>query len=236
MCAVVWKLLSHYSLAKNKMKSQYFEKFNHDDDAAGYDIDVKNENDPIRSGYSGLLNWVANNSNNRAPKRIIELGCGTGNLTDKLLGYNELFAVDSSRKMIEIARTKLKYQKKIKFVQMDLLESFDSLPTVNAILSTYTLHHLTEPEKIVFINLLWNKLTPGGFTVIGDLMFEDKHAKEKILNDFKNQNRIGLVEDINDEFFWNILSAKEILQNIGFSINMERFSELSWGLLLIKNN
>lgn len=41
------------------MKSRHAEYFNHDGDAPGYDRDVTNEDDPIRTGYNAVLDWVA---------------------------------------------------------------------------------------------------------------------------------------------------------------------------------
>jgi hypothetical protein len=41
------------------VRSRNADRFNHDEDAAGYDRDVLNEADPIRAGYDALLDWVA---------------------------------------------------------------------------------------------------------------------------------------------------------------------------------
>ena len=37
------------------MRSQFVDKFNHDDEATGYDEDVADEGNPIREGYAALL-------------------------------------------------------------------------------------------------------------------------------------------------------------------------------------
>jgi hypothetical protein len=41
------------------MRSKHVDKFNHDQDAPGYDQDILNEAHPIRAGYGELLDWVA---------------------------------------------------------------------------------------------------------------------------------------------------------------------------------
>lgn len=40
------------------MRSSHADYFNHDEDAADYDKDVRNERDPIRRGYEEVLSWV----------------------------------------------------------------------------------------------------------------------------------------------------------------------------------
>ena len=58
------------------MKSEFADKFNHDEDAPDYDQDVRNEADPIRAGYDALLNWVAAQTGTARSGRILELGSG----------------------------------------------------------------------------------------------------------------------------------------------------------------
>ena len=40
------------------MRSTHADLFNHDDDAAGYDVEVGDESDPLRAGYGALLDWI----------------------------------------------------------------------------------------------------------------------------------------------------------------------------------
>jgi hypothetical protein len=41
------------------MRSRYGDVFNHDEEADGYDVEVRNEKDPIRTVYGEVLRWLA---------------------------------------------------------------------------------------------------------------------------------------------------------------------------------
>ncbi len=40
----------------------------------------------------------------------------------------------------------------------------------------------------------------------------------------------NLVEDFEEEFFWFIDEEASMLEKLGFAINIEKFSDLSWGI------
>ena len=217
------------------MRSQHADYFNHDDDAPGYDADVQNEDDPIRAGYAALLAWIAEHAVTQKPDHIVELGTGTGNLTAQLAGYSRLYAVDVSGEMLKLARQKLAEQDAdIQYVQMDLLEFYDSAPAADAVVSAYTIHHLTEAEKVILFDKIYRTLRPGGVAIFGDLMFENAGAQTEILQGYTQSGRAELAEDIQDEFFWNLETCQSALVKLGFVLERRRFSELSWGVLCRK--
>ena len=155
------------------MRSSHADYFNHDDGAVGYDDDVLNESDPIRTGYDAALGWVIENSGISRESRVLELGSGTGNLTSRLPEYHETICVDVSEKMEELALAKGARFPNRKFIKDDVLAVFDrNLGCFDSIVSTYTLHHLTEPQKVTLFGKLWSALNDGGVAVIGDLMVE----------------------------------------------------------------
>ncbi|MBF0276415.1 MAG: class I SAM-dependent methyltransferase [SAR324 cluster bacterium] len=215
------------------MKSQFFEKFNHDAEADFYDEDVKNESDPIRAGYPQMLSWIANKSNLSCAKRVLDLGAGTGNLSLLLDGYEELVCVDISAKMLEISENKLSSLEKIKFINEDLLGYFDiSGNPFDSIVSSYAIHHLTEAEKLLLFRKLYHSLNPGGIAILGDLMFENQTAAAALLENFLSKGNENLIENIKDEFFWDIEGSVFELEKIGFETEIQRFSELSWAIFL----
>ncbi len=209
------------------MKSANADKFNHDNDAAGYDRDVADESNPIRAGYDRLLNWVASHIPSRS--QVIDLGCGTGNLALRLESPAKLICIDISANMIAIARAKLDGD--VKFIQADLLECFDALPVVDAIVSTYAIHHLTTMEKARLFAHVFEHLRPGGKAVFGDLMFESAGVQEETCEGYEQAGNHDLAADIRDEFLWALDEAIEELTRIGFEARAERFSDLSWGVV-----
>lgn len=217
------------------MRSEFADVFNHDKEAADYDDEVLDETDPIRTGYNEVLDWVAAHANSAAGRTVLELGAGTGNLSQRLKAFKALVCVDISAEMTRINMRKLASFKNVTWVLSDLLEFFDEpRPAFDTFISTYAVHHLTEEEKQSLYKLLWSVLTPGGVAVFGDLMFENEMQRQQILNDFRRNDRERLANEIEQEFFWDVALAKQGLRRLGFEVRVRRFSTLSWGLLARK--
>ena len=110
------------------MRSSHADIYNHDEDAATYDQDVLRSEDPIREGYTEVLDWVAQNAAITEDSAVVELGSGTGNLTARLPPCRSLICVDVSDEMSKIAKQKLRGASHISYVQADILEYFDADP------------------------------------------------------------------------------------------------------------
>lgn len=54
-------------------------------------------------------------------RNVLELGCGTGNITEKLIGYN-IFAIDISEEMLSVAMEKFQGKRNISLFNMDIRE------------------------------------------------------------------------------------------------------------------
>jgi putative AdoMet-dependent methyltransferase len=216
------------------MRSKHVDRFNHDQGASSYDEDVCDEENPIRAGYEILLAWAADHctKDEGAEAEILELGSGTGNLTVRLRAYKRLVCVDTSERMLARAREKLKGRSGIEFVRDDLLGFFETnTAEFDFIVSTYAVHHLEQDEKEVLLKEVAQALGPGGVAVFGDLMFADDPGKKELLTRYRAEGKTGLVEEIEDEFFWSVARSIETAEGLGFTAETVRFSDLSWGLL-----
>jgi len=210
------------------VRSRHPDLFNHDRDAPGYDRDVRNEAHPIRAGYTACLEWVARRARADAASDVLDLGSGTGNLGALLPSWRRLVCVDLSENMTALAKEKLQ-RPGVEWVKADLLEFFD-VPRgrFDAVVSTYTVHHLTGDEKAALFELVRGVLKPGGRAVFGDLMFEDANAREEILQRYADDPSVaGAIEE---EFFWDLSAALPCLRALGAEVEVRRFSELSWGV------
>ena len=98
--------------------------FYHDNDAAGYDNDVRNEADPIRTGYRDVLRWVVQQAQIGPASRVLELGSGTGNLSALIASCGELVSVDVSENTETIAKRKMGHLANRRFIKADILEVF----------------------------------------------------------------------------------------------------------------
>jgi len=88
---------------------------------------------------------------------ILDLGCGTGYLTNLIAGSGaHVYGIDNSAKMIEQAR--LKYHD-IKFQVMDAV-NFTFENKFDAVFSNAVLHWI--PEKVKVIECVFNCLKKGG--------------------------------------------------------------------------
>jgi putative AdoMet-dependent methyltransferase len=212
------------------MKSAFYKKYNHDDIAKDYDDNVKNESNPVREGYQSLLFWV--DEKTQSSKIILDLGSGTGNTIDNLSSdFEKIFCVDISDEMLKIAKEKLSKRKNIVFVKSDLLDVLDQVKemSIDTIISTYAVHHLTQEEKHCLLEKTYNLLPKNGKIVFGDLMFKNKEYEEEMRVKYPD-----LIEDFNDEFYWYVDDEVKKIKDLGFSVEVKKFSDLSWGIYGVK--
>jgi putative AdoMet-dependent methyltransferase len=210
------------------MKSSYADYFNHDEDAPDYDTDVKNEDDPIRTGYAEVLSWIGEQI--RPGSSVIDLGCGTGNTILALPKTCRVSSVDVSNEMLKLAQYKLQNRSHLKLFQDEILNFMTSYQgTVDYITSSYAIHHFPKLEKEFLFTRIYDVLNPGGAAIIGDLGFADEEAEKVIKKKYPE-----LVKDIDDEFFWNFKEASDFCKDLGFNLTLTNFSDFSWGISLHK--
>ena len=217
------------------MRSAHSEVFNHDDEANGYDTDVRNQSDPIRAAYHDVLAWVIREARIDSSSRVLELGSGTGNLSCLIDQCGELVCVDLSEQMEAIARSKLGHIPNRRFIKADILEVFDcERAPFDSIISTYAVHHLTDDEKRLLFSEVFIGLVPGGSAVFGDLMLRNQEEKVSKTQEYLTKGDAKTAQAIAEEFFWSIDAAKVNLIELGFQVETKRFSDLSWGVVARK--
>lgn len=222
------------------MRSRHVDEFNHDPWAQDYDHNVRNEEDPIRTGYAQTLAWTVAQAEIRPDSIVLDLGSGTGNTSALIPAAQQVVCVDISQKMTELARPKLAHLAQVDFVQADLLEYFAQYPAAqaarfDAVISTYAVHHLTEAEKATLFTRVFAALKPGGRAVFGDLMFRDAAAEAELRAAYAAAGMTDLILDFDEEFFWNIETALTALAEAGLAVeDVQRFSALSWGISVTK--
>ncbi len=217
------------------MRSQYADRFNHDPEAAAYDQDVANEQDPVRTGYQAVLEWVIRSAQISPTASVLDLGTGTGNLARLIPICGELDCVDISGQMLDRARPKLSHLPTVRYHQTDLLQVFDQVDRAyDAVISTYAIHHLTDPEKTILFERIWERLKSGGRAVFGDLMLAAAGIREQQAAEYRTAGHPEVAEGILEEFYWPLDTAQERLRGLGFQVEMRSFSDLSWGIWAAK--
>lgn len=99
---------------------------------------------------------------------VLELGCGTGNMTRILSKYGyDMIALDNSEEMLMIARDKeVNEPLNILYLLQDM-RSFELYGTVRAIVSICdSMNYVTDPEDMLTVfKLVNNYLDPGGIFI-----------------------------------------------------------------------
>ena len=157
------------------------------------------------AGYKTILNIIYNRILNSKAKKIMDIGLGTGTLATKLYEKGcSIYGQDFSEKMLEIAQTKMP---KAILYQGDFSDGVVAPLTkekYDAIVATYTLHHLTDEHKITLIRELLALLEDGGCLYIGDISFQtegDLEICKNAVGDGWDFEEIYFVYDhLKDEF------------------------------------
>lgn len=144
--------------------------------ANGYDrsVGLSDEGDtyPFAS-YRAVLNRIDQLVLQKERPRVLDVGFGTGTLTARLYEQGcEIFGQDFSAQMLGLAQEKMPGAR---LFQGDFSKGLhDSLKSrqYDAIIATYSLHHLDFDAQVRFLNELLALLRPGGCILIGDVAFE----------------------------------------------------------------
>ena len=187
--------------------------------ADGYDksVELSEENDEYPfAGYKDVLNTIYNIVHKREKARILDIGFVTGILTKKLYddGY-EIYGIDFSQKMIEIAKEKMPLASLIKYDFSKGLPDEIKDNSFEYIISTYAMHHLEDEEKVEFIEKLENYLNRDGKIIIGDIVFKTRALLEKCKLDYYDLW-------VDEEIYFVYKEFKESLSNKNIS-----FTEIS---------
>lgn len=131
------------------------------------------------AGYREILNAIYRRVLSGAGKSVMDIGFGTAALTSKL--YERGFTVygqDFSERMLELAQEKMP---EAHLYLGDFSRGLaDALKTrkYDAIIATYSLHHLTDPQKVDMLHELRGLLNADGHIYIGDVAFETRAELE----------------------------------------------------------
>ena len=202
------------------MSEIYFNAWADDYDQSVLESDEKNSY-PF-AGYNQVLMSVYKMVMNGGGGEILDIGFGTGVLTQQL--YQNgccIWGVDFSSRMIELAQAKMP---DAHLMQGDFS---DGIPeelhrSYDFIVATYSLHHLNDEMKVKLIKELLTLLKPGGKMLIGDVAFERYEDMDRC------RKKAG--DEWDDEEYYMI--AKEIIPRLPCTARFEKIS-LCAGILIL---
>ena len=146
--------------------------------ADGYDKSVgvsDEENTYPFAGYKEVLGTIFQTVAKKPNAAVLDIGFGTGILTTKLYEQGcAIYGQDFSSRMIALASEKMPGAQ---LYQGDFAQGL-AAPLLcrryDFIVATYSLHHLTDEQKVEFLHVLLAHLKEGGRILIGDIAFETR--------------------------------------------------------------
>lgn len=114
--------------------------------------------------------------------RIIDLGCGTGNITiavKKKYPAAHVICIDFAENMINLAKAKLKKYRDVEFWAGDMRD-YDYRNGCNAVVSSLVLHHIEGREKKEFYAQIYDALPKGGLFYMADFVLPSSIRLEKV--------------------------------------------------------
>ena len=114
--------------------------------------------------------------------KVLDLGCGTGNLTQKIITAfpnAHVTCMDMAENMLKMAKAKLERQGHISFWLGDIRD-FDYSNKYDMIVSSLVLHHIEYKDKLKFYRKLYNALSMGGVFYTMDIFLSPSRYLQKL--------------------------------------------------------
>ena len=176
--------------------------------ADGYDKTVgisDEENTYPFAGYKDVLGSIFQVIMEKQNATVLDIGFGTGTLTTKLYEHGcSIYGQDFSSRMIELASGKMPGSH---LYQGDFAEGLVE-PLRNQcydfIVATYSLHHLTDEQKIPFLHTLCDCLNANGKVLIGDVAFENRgkldQCRQEAGDEWDDEEIYFVADELRSEF------------------------------------
>ena len=176
--------------------------------ADGYDesVGVSDEDHTYPfAGYKEILGSIYRTITEKPNPSVLDIGFGTGALTVKLYENGcEIFGQDFSSRMIELAFEKMPGAHLYKGDFSQGLKEPLKRRSYDFIVATYSIHHLKDDQKIVFLRELLDHLTVDGKILIGDVAFgtreELNQCKEESKDDWDDDEFYCVADELKAEF------------------------------------
>ncbi len=234
-----------YNVYLNKINNSLHENKENRDrwiDRWGFDSWAKKYDDFLRENiedelslfekYDVVLEKVRDKIMKEGTAKVLDMGCGTGNLCGKLSSCIEVVGVDQSMEML--LEAKRKYPK-MKLRLGSFMDEPFAYNEFDLVVSTYAFHHLKTIEKEIAIKLMLQYLKDNGKVVIADLMFFNQTERGECKKNLIKKGRLDLWELIEDEYYTDIESLKKYVEFLDCNITYEHIANFTWMLKIEKN-
>lgn len=222
-------------LKENKNnRRQWVDMWGFDNKAVKFDKMVRDKtNDELGlfSMYDDILADIRNRIIEYNAKKVIDIGCGTGNLCGELSDSIDVLGIDQSLEMI--------LQAKNKYRNMNLrLGNFLDEPVIknnaDIVVTTYAFHSLNHEEKKIAINNMIKYLNDNGKIIIVDFMFNNEEERATCRENLLSKGKYDLWEVINNKYYTNIAELKNYIIGLDFKIKIQHIINFTWVLEIEK--
>ncbi|MTH52514.1 methyltransferase domain-containing protein [Bacillus mangrovi] len=196
----------------------------YDSTVSGHDLEYKE----VFQDYEKILKEVAG----RAGQNVIEFGVGTGNLTAVLLhAGKKVYGIEPSGAMRQKAAEKLP---DAELHNGDFLEFPKPAFPIDAIVSTYAFHHLTDEEKDQAVGVYGTMLAKGGKIVFADTVFKDRDAYQAKIREARSRQFISLARDLETEYYTTHAVMRSLFSKHGFAVSFSQMNPFVWIMEAVK--
>lgn len=196
-----------------------------DDWADSYEASVAGEEPEYRDvfeGYDNILNAVTT----RVSGTVVEFGTGTGNLTAKLIEAGiSVIGIEPNTKMRQATAERFP---SIKVMDGDLLEFEAETESIDAFVSTYVFHHLTDEEKREALQKYAELLPTNGKVVFADTAFISQEAKQAQIVKERARGFHHVADDLEREYYTTIPILTKLFNEAGFQVQFTQMNDFVW--------
>ena len=131
------------------------------------------------AGYERVMDSIFSRVTARRGARVLDLGFGTAMLASRLYDAGcEVSGQDFSTRMVGIAREKMPRARLVRGDLADGLAPELADGPYDAVVATYSLHHLDDARKFALIRALLGLLSEDGVVLVGDVAFRTRAELE----------------------------------------------------------
>ena len=131
------------------------------------------------AGYQEILDAIVDRVTARGGGAVLDIGFGTGTLTARLYAQGcRIYGQDFSERMVQLAQEKMPNAELYPGDFRQGLAEPLRARRYDFIIATYSLHHLTDSEKVPILNGLLELLQENGEILIGDVAFRTRAELE----------------------------------------------------------
>lgn len=201
--------------------------------AVKYDELVKYRKDDelgLFEKYDNILEEVRDIVVKSGAEKVIDIGCGTGNLCGPISNKIEVIGIDKSTEMME--RAKEKYSS-MKFKLGNFLDEAYAKGTADVVVTSYAFHGIKYSEKEHALNNMVELLKRPGKIIIVDFIFENEREKQKFKEDLLEKGKEELWEAVDCKYYTYLDKLKEYSANKGFKITYRHIVNFTWIIEII---